>query len=52
MMAMGGVDIDIKLLVYLRRFVEDNCIVDLCLVERGSALTQKHFQIVVKGIFL
>lgn len=50
-MAMGGVDIDVRLLVYLRRFVKEDCIVGLCLVERGSALTQKHIQMVVRGGF-
>ena len=48
---MGGVDIDVRLLVNLRRFTKENCIAGLCLVERGSALTQKHFQMVVRGNF-
>jgi hypothetical protein len=38
-------------LVGLRRFVEGHCIFGLCFVERGGALTHKHFQITVKGNF-
>lgn len=38
-------------LVSLGRFVEGHCIVGLCFVERGGALTHKHFQMVVKGNF-
>ena len=46
-----GVDIDITLLVNLRRFIEDHCIVRSCAVERGGALTHKHFQMMLKGNF-
>ena len=42
-------DVDIKLLVSLRRFIEDHCIVGFYVVERGGALTHKHFQMAVKG---
>ena len=31
---VGGVDIDVGLLVNLKRFLEENCIASLCLVER------------------
>ena len=49
--AMGGLDSDIGLLVNLRRFIEEECIADLRSVERGGALTHKHFQMLVKGNF-
>jgi hypothetical protein len=48
---VGGKDIDVSLLVNLRRFIEENCSVGLCLVERGGALTHKHFHMVVKEDF-
>lgn len=48
---MGGVDVDIVLLMNLRRLIEDHCIARLCFVERGGALTHKHFQMMVKGNF-
>ena len=48
---MGGMDIDVGLLGNLKRFIEDECMVGLCLMEQGSALTNKHFQMVVKGNF-
>ena len=48
---MGGVDVDVGLLVNLRRFIEDHCFAGLCSVERGGALTHKHFQMMVKGNF-
>ena len=38
---------DVGHLVNLRRFVEEHSIVGLCSVERGGALTHKHFQIMV-----
>lgn len=47
--AVGGVDVDIKLLISLRMFIEDHCIVGFCVVERGGALTHKHLQMAVKG---
>ena len=46
---VGGVDINMELLDSLRRFIEDHCIVGFCVVERGGALTHKHFQMTVKG---
>lgn len=46
---VGGVDIDI-MLVNLRRFIEEHCIVRLCSIEREGALTHKHFQMVLKVI--
>ena len=45
---VGGTDINIRLLVNLRRFIEEECISGLCSVERGGALTHKHFQMMVK----
>ena len=35
----------------MRRLVEDEHINGLCFVERGGALTYKHFQMMVKGNF-
>lgn len=49
--AVGGVDIDVRLLVDLRKFIEENCIAGLCSVERGGAVMYKHFQWVVRGNF-
>lgn len=43
--------IDIKLLVGLRRFIEEHCVVRLYLVERGGASNHKHFQMAMKGNF-
>jgi hypothetical protein len=40
---MGGRDVDIGLLVNLRKFIEDECIVGLCSVERCGALTYISF---------
>ena len=40
--AVGGTNIDIDLLVSLRRFIEEECIVGLCFVERGGALMHTH----------
>lgn len=48
---VGGMDVDVVLLVNLRRFIEEHYIASLCFVERGGALTHKHFQLVVKGGF-
>ena len=36
--AMGGMDIDIALLVWLTRFIEQHCIAKSCSVERGGGL--------------
>lgn len=47
---MGSVDIDVRL-ANLKKFIEENCIAGLCLVERGGALTHKHFQMVMNGNF-
>lgn len=49
--AVGGIDIDIRCLVNLRKFIEEECMAGLCYVEQGGALTHKHFQVVVKGNF-
>lgn len=49
--AMGGMDVDIGLLVNLTKFIEDECIARLCSMGRGGALTHKHFQMVLKGNF-
>ena len=48
---MGGTNIGIKLLENLRKFIEGECIVGLCFVERGGALTHKQFLMAVKGNF-
>lgn len=48
---MEVVDIDVSLFVNLRGFIEENCIVGFCLVERGGVLMHKHFQMVVEGNF-
>lgn len=45
--AVGGVDIDIRLLVNMKWFIEEHCIA----VKRGGALTHKHFQMVLEGYF-
>lgn len=37
-------DIDIQILVNLRRFIKDDCVARLCTVERGGALAHKHFK--------
>lgn len=37
-----------RLLVNLRKIIEENCIASLCLVERGGTLAHKRFQTVVK----
>lgn len=51
MIAVGGTDVRIRLPVNLRKFIEGQCIVGLCFVERGGALMHKHFQMVMKGNF-
>lgn len=51
MIAVGGTDVHIGLIVNLRKFIEGQCIVGLCSVERESALMHKHFQMVIKGNF-
>lgn len=40
--AIGGTNIDIDLLMSLRRFIEEKCIVGLCFVERGGTLMHTH----------
>ena len=42
--AAGGMDIDVSLLVKLRRFIEEECLVGLYSVELGGALTHNHFK--------
>lgn len=45
---VGGMDVDIVFFfVNLKGFIKDHCIA--CFMERGCALTYKHFQMVVKG---
>lgn len=51
MIAVGGMDVDIALLVKLKRIIEEQCIARLCSEEKGGAFTNKHFQMVVKGYF-
>ena len=48
---MGDVDIYIKLLVNLWRFIEEHCIVRLGAIENGDALICQHFQMVLKDDF-
>jgi hypothetical protein len=48
---VGGMDVDTALLVKLKRIVEERCIARLCSEERGGALTNKHFQMMVEGNF-
>lgn len=50
--AMGGMDVDIALLVKLKWFIEEQCIAGLCSVKIRGALTHKHLQMVVKGNFV
>ena len=47
--AVGGADIDVRLFVNLRKFIEDNWMCGLCSVERGGALMPKHIQMFVRG---
>lgn len=42
---------DIRLLVTLKKFIWEQCIARLYLIEKGGASTHKHFQMVVKGNF-
>lgn len=50
--AVGGMDVDVGFLVNLRRFIEEECMIGMCSVERGGVLTDKHVQMmVVKGNF-
>lgn len=39
---VGKVDIDIKLFVQMRRFIEEQCFVGACSIGRMSALTHEH----------
>jgi hypothetical protein len=34
---MEGVDVDIRLLVKLKKFIEEQCATRMCLIERGGA---------------
>jgi hypothetical protein len=47
---MDGMDIDIALLVKLRKFLEE-CMVGFCSMECNGTLTHNHFQMIVKGSF-
>lgn len=49
--SLGGMDVDIALLVKLKRFIKEQCIIGLCFVERVGVLTHKHFRMMVKGNF-
>ena len=49
--AVGGMDIDIGFLMKLRKFIMDECMVGLCSMEFGGALTCKQIQMVVKDNF-
>ena len=48
MIAIEGVDIDISFM-RMRKFIEKDCIVGLCLVGRGDALTHSTFSIGHEG---
>lgn len=48
---IGGMDIDITLLLILWKFIEEECMEGLCFVEHSGAWTHKHFRMVVKGNF-
>ena len=50
--AIGDMDIDIGVLVKLRKFIEEESMVSLCFVDCGTALTHKYFQMVMKGKFV
>lgn len=49
--AVGGMDVGIALLVKSKRIIEERCIAGLCSEEKGGALTNMHFQMVVEGNF-
>jgi hypothetical protein len=49
--AMEGVDVDIRLLVKMKNFIEEQCAARMCLIERGGALMHMHFQMAMKGNF-
>lgn len=46
---MGGMDVDIRLIIKLRMFIKEECIMALCSMEKGGALMHKHFEMVMKG---
>ena len=49
---MGGKEVDIGLLVNLRKFIKEGCnMAGLCSLECGGAVMHKHFQMMVKGNF-
>lgn len=50
--AIGGVEIVIKLLVKLRISIEDHCLIGLCSTKREGALTNKQFQTVVSIVLV
>ena len=43
-MVVGGMDMDIRVLIKLRKFMKEECIVVLCSMERGGTLMHKHFK--------
>ena len=49
---VGGLDVDIAVLVKMKRFIEEQCIVGLRSMERGGVLTHKHLQMMVKDNFV
>lgn len=46
---VGGLGIDTKLFVLMRRFREEQYFVGACSIERVSVLTHKHFKMILKG---
>ena len=45
--AMERGDVEIRLLVKVNKFIEEQCIVGMCLIEREGALMHMHFQMIV-----
>jgi hypothetical protein len=51
--AVGGMGIDIALLVRLREFMKEECMVGLCFVERGGAsVDTNNFKWLSRGILV
>ena len=46
---MGGTEVDFRVIIKLRKFFKEECLVALCSLEKGGALSHKHFQMVAKG---
>lgn len=49
--AVGGTDIDIRLLVNMRKFIEEECMVRLCYVEQGGCIDTQTFSRGCEGQF-